>query len=146
MLPGMNDRTTATDYALLILRISGLFLAIMHGWGKIYALSTGAEGFIDGVARMGFPFPVVFAWAAALSEFLGGLLVAAGLFTRVGAFFAACTVATAAFVRLSSPGEEALRQAGDPERALLFLLIMTALVVVGGGRLSLDHRRSQRRP
>lgn len=157
MLTAMHERTTATDYALLILRISGLFLAIMHGWGKIYALSTGAEGFIDGVARMGFPFPVVFAWAAALSEFLGGLLVAAGLFTRGAAFFAACTMATAAFVRhravmhllawvgLASPGEEALRQAGDPERALLFLLIMVALIILGGGRLSLEHRLAHRR-
>lgn len=153
----MRERPTTTDYALLLLRMAGLLLAVGHGWGKIYGLATGAEGFIGGVERLGLPMPVLFAWAAGLSEFVGGLLVAAGLMTRTAAFFAACTMATAAFVRhqsllvfgawlgIASPTPEALQAAGDPERALLFLIIMLAIVLTGAGKLSLDSRLAERR-
>ncbi len=153
----MRERTTTTDYALLLLRMVGLLLALGHGWGKIYGLTTGAEGFIGGVERLGLPMPVLFAWAAALSEFVGGLLVAAGLMTRAAAFFAACTMATAGFVRhqsllvfgawlgIISPAPETLQAAGDPERALLFLIVMLAVLFMGAGRFSLDQKLAERR-
>jgi putative oxidoreductase len=153
----MNDRSTATDYALLILRIAGLLLAFGHGWGKVSGLAAGSDGFIGGVARLGFPIPFVFAWAAALSEFAGGLLVGLGLMTRTAAFFAACVVGTAAFFRhkallvlgawlgVISPDPEVLRAAGNPEGALMFFLVMVAIMLIGPGRLSIDHRWGKRR-
>jgi len=153
----MRERPKPTDYALLVLRMAGLLLALGHGWGKIYGLTTGAEGFIGGVERLGLPLPQLFAWAAALSEFVGGLLVAAGLLTRAAAFFAACTMATAVFARhqallvfgawigVISPDPEALRAAGSPERALLFLVIMLAVMLMGAGSVSLDRMLADRR-
>jgi len=153
----MRERATATDYALLLLRMAGLLLAIGHGWAKVHGFATGAEGFIGGVVRLGLPMPVLFAWAAGLSEFVGGLLVAVGLMTRTAAFFAACTMAMAAFVRhrslllfgtwigITSADPEVLQAAGDPERALLFLVIMLALMLMGAGRLSLDRKLADRR-
>lgn len=81
---------------------------------------------------MGFPAPVVFAWAAALSEFLGGFSLLLGLFTRPAAIFVACTMFSAAFIR----------HAGDPfsnkEKALLYLLVAMAFFVLGSSRSSLD--------
>ncbi len=153
----MRERTTTIDYALLVLRMAGLLLALGHGWGKVYGLSTGAEGFIGGVERLGLPAPVLFAWAAGLSEFVGGLFVAVGFMTRTAAFFAACTMATAAFLRhksllvfaawvgLASPSAETLQAAGDPERALLFLAIMVAVMLMGAGGISIDRRLAERR-
>ena len=65
------------------------------------ALSTegAGAGIVAGVARLGFPQPLLFAWAATISELAGGLLVAVGLFARVAAVFAAITMAVAAFMR-----------------------------------------------
>jgi putative oxidoreductase len=153
----MGRRATAIDYALFLLRLAGLFLAIRHGWGKIYGLATGSEGLVNFVSDLGFPLPLLFAWAAALSEFVGGLAVALGLFTRTSAFFAAFTMATAAFVRhqalvqfgawigLVAVDAETLQSYGSPEMSMLFLLIMAALIILGGGRFSVDHRLATRR-
>lgn len=140
------------DVALLLLRISGILLAVNHGWGKIASLTSG-EGtrFMSGLGEMGFPMPGVFAWAAALSEMLGGALVAVGLFTRIAAPFAAFTMFVAAFLRhkahlqvVSALGiapltEEAVKKLGNPELASLYFFVFFALAALGPGRISLDH-------
>jgi putative oxidoreductase len=119
------------------------------------ALSSG-EGArqIQGAANLGFPAPELFAWAAALSEFAGGIAVALGLGTRVAASFAAFTMGVAAFGRhkahlhfLNFIGtkevpEETLKAWGNPEPALLFLLIMLAIVLAGPGGISIDRALS----
>ena len=146
------------DVALLILRFAGLALAFAHGWGKVDELVWGdPTGRIAGIARLGFPMPGFFAWCLALTEFAGGLMVATGLFTRVVAAFGAFAMFVAAFLRhrfhmhvLSAIGLVDVPAAtidswGDPERALLFLFILTALVLMGGGAISLDHVLAKRR-
>jgi putative oxidoreductase len=146
------SKTLTSDVALLLLRLSGLGLAWAHGYGKVVALGTGGgERFIESVASLGFPLPALFAWAAALAELLGGLLVALGVGTRVAASFAAATMFVAAFVRhhalerllvavgAMQASEETVRSWGNPELALLYLLVFTTLVLTGGGRLSLDR-------
>ena len=124
---GGGDRTA--DVGLLLFRVFvGLALALGHGLGKL----PPSERFLAGVAEMGFPAPTLFGWAAGLSEFVGGLLIAVGLMTRPAAFFAAITMCVAAFIR----------QAGDPfteiEKALLFLAAMVLLLLMGAGRYSVD--------
>lgn len=146
------------DVALLILRFAGLALAIGHGWGKIDELVWGdPTGRIAGIARLGFPIPVFFAWCLALTEFVGGLMVAAGMFTRVVAAFGAFAMFVAAFARhrfhmhvlvamgLVEVPAETVDSWGNPERALLFLFVFAALVLMGGGGISLDHVLAKRR-
>lgn len=103
-------------------------MAFGHGLGKI----PPSDGFIGGVEKLGLPLPVFFAWMAGLSEFLGGLLIAFGLFTRPAAFFWICTMGTAAFIR----------HADDPfaskEKALLFLTIGICLLFTGAGKYSIS--------
>lgn len=124
---GGADRTA--DVGLLLFRVFvGLALAWGHGIGKL----PPSERFIAGVAEMGFPAHVVFAWAAGLAEFLGGHLIALGLLTRPAALFIAITMSVAAFIR----------QAGDPftdiEKALLVLAAAVLLMLTGAGRYSVD--------
>jgi len=146
------------DCALLSLRLAGLGLAVAHGWAKVDQLAFGdAARQIEGVARLGFPMPGFFAWCAALAECAGGLLVALGLFTRVAASLAGFTMFVAAFLRhkfhlhllvalgLLSVPEATVDSWGNPEKALLYLLVMAVLVLAGGGRLSLDHLLRKRR-
>lgn len=118
------------DLGLLVFRVFvGLTMAFAHGLGKM----PPSEQMLGGVAAMGFPVPIVFAWSAALSEFLGGLLIAGGLFTRPAAAFLGFTMMIAAFVA----------HAADPfqkkELALLYLAACVLLAFMGPGRFSLDR-------
>lgn len=119
---------TYTDAGLLVLRVvTGLFMAFGHGLGKM----PPSEGFIGGTEKLGFPMPVFFAWMAGLSEFLGGLLLALGLFTRPAAFFIVCTMATAGFIRHADD------PFGTKEKALLYFILGIFFLLSGGGKYGL---------
>jgi putative oxidoreductase len=146
------------DIALLLLRLTGIGLAVAHGWGKVSALATGGgDRFIGGVEALGFPLPALFAWAAALAEFGGGLFVALGIGARVSAAFAASTMFVAAFARhkfhlhllvslgLMRASPDVVKGWGNPEMALIYLVCFLAIVLMGGGRFSLDHLVLKRR-
>jgi len=124
--------------ALLILRLmAGLGLA-SHGYQKIIVGGfDGMEAFGGWLESIGFPAPLVFAWAAKLTELVGGTLVALGLWTRPAAFFAACTMVVAILVaHLGEPFPEW-------ELAALYLSSMVAILLAGPGPWSIDHRRTQ---
>jgi putative oxidoreductase len=91
------------------------------------------DQFTEGVAKMGFPMPSFFAWASALSEFLGGILIALGLGTRIAAFFVFINMSVAAFIR----------HAADPfdvkEMALTYWVMAMTLMLTGPSFFSLDH-------
>ena len=61
-------REVSTGMGLLLLRSAGAILALEHGLAKVAGLLAGETRFIEGVARLGFPAPQYFAWAAALTE------------------------------------------------------------------------------
>ncbi len=128
----MSDAKPAwTDLGLLWLRVlMGVGIAY-HGYGKVFG--GHVSGLAQGVAAMGFPMPELFAWAAALSEFLGGICVALGLGTRVAAFFVFSTMSVAAFIH----------HRADPlsvkELALAYWTMSGALILLGGGRFSLGR-------
>ncbi len=127
--PRSNNNTV--DLGLLFLRVVvGALIAFGHGLGKIPV----SENFIKGVGELGFPFPVLFAWSAALSEFLGGLFIAFGFLTRPSAFFLTFTMLVAGF----------LRHANDPfsvkEKAILFAVVAIFLMITGPGRYAVDAR------
>jgi len=102
-----------------------------HGYGKVFGGHIGK--FAGGIASMGFPAPEFFAWAAALSEFAGGILIVFGLFTRPAAFFIFMTMGVAAFVR----------HGADPfkvkELALAYWAIAGMFILTGSGKISLDY-------
>lgn len=121
--------------AALIRVAFGATLALAHGMGKL----PPAEGFVAGVAKLGFPLPGVFAWAAGLAEFAGGLLLAVGLLTRPAAAFMAFTMGVAFFGF----------HAGDPfrarEMAMLYGVVALGFLVGGSGRFGLDALLVRRR-
>jgi putative oxidoreductase len=120
----------AHDLAFLVLRLTfGAALALSHGLGKL----TAPAQFILALSKRGFPLPELFGWAALLSEFAGGLLLALGLLTRPAAAFVLITLTVAAFDIHS----------GDPfvkrELALAYAVVALTLLIAGPGRFSLDR-------
>ncbi len=126
---GSIENSNSADLVLALFRVfAGLSLMLVHGAAKIPV----SEGFVDFIGSLGFPAPVFFAWAAALSEYIGALLLALGLFTRPASILIAITMFTAAFIN----------HGGDPfevaEKAYLYLAISLVFVVLGSGRFGVD--------
>jgi putative oxidoreductase len=122
--------STGSDLAWALVRVTfGLSLAFGHGFDKVFG--GNMERFAAGVAALGFPAPAFFAWAAALSEFVGGLLVAVGMFTRPAAALAGFTMLVALYRHRAGPFS-------GMEMALLFFTVMVLAIAVGGGRYSVD--------
>jgi putative oxidoreductase len=123
------------DLGLALLRLlAGLSLSLAHGLGKVSDFSK----FTASIAGRGFPLPGLLGPAAALSEFLGGLLLALGLFTRPAAAMVLVTMSVAAFgVHADDPFKK-------KELALLYGGVAVLFVVGGPGRYSLDQKISSR--
>ena len=128
------------DVGLLLQRLGfGLAMAVGHGLGKVY--SNGSIGpsdqFVGGVEKMGLPAPTAMAWMAALAEFVGGLLIAAGLLTRPAALALVGNMSVAAF--LAHKDAPLFGPPPNKEYALLFLVAFLTFVFTGAGRYSLDR-------
>jgi putative oxidoreductase len=113
---------------LLRLVLGAIFIA--HGFQKV---SGDMHEFTRTVGHLGFPMPLLFAWAAAFSEFLGGICVLAGLFAR----WAALAIAIVMVVAVTQVHlHEGLIHGYEYPLALLAIAI--AIVLTGAGPVSLD--------
>lgn len=118
------------DAGLLLLRLwFGLVLALGHGLVKVMDF----EAFQSSVARHGFVLPTLSALFAALSELVGGLLLALGLVTRPAA---ACVVVTMLSAGLHVHAADPFRK---KEFALAYAVAALVLLLTGPGRFSVDR-------
>jgi len=125
----------AMNIGWLLFRLHvGLSIAIHAGWPKMNTI-TAPGWFADQVAGLGFTFPSPAFWAAttAWGEFVGGILIAIGLFTRFAAAQLAFQFFVIAFLWFDKP---------EPLTGMYFqhLYFWAYLVVAfgGGGKYSLD--------
>src|SRR5215831_16120714 len=73
----------AIPFSWLVIRVAVGWNLIVHGWLKLMrGVSTVAPAF----SQMGFEPAIAWAWASTILEFVGGIAILLGLFTR---FFAA---------------------------------------------------------
>jgi putative oxidoreductase len=117
----------------LLVRLFVGYFFLETGWGKIHNLDGMAERFTD----WGIPAPAFNAALSGWTEFLGGLLIMLGLFTRLVSIpmFINMVVATLA-VRLKKVGGlDDFVELDEPLYALSFLWLFFS----GPGRISLDH-------
>ena len=131
---------TYPTWFTLPIRLALGAVMIAHGAQKVLGSfnGPGLETFIAGDTPFGFMRPAWF-WlgAAALSELVGGLLVALGLLTRVAAFFIACTMLTAVVGFHLSGGFFAANSGYEYPLSLLAMAL--GLLISGGGQASVDR-------
>lgn len=126
---GSGATTKLGDIGLLILRLfAGIAFTVAHGLVKVQ--NPGIA--INSARSLNFPVHELFGWAAILSEFLGGILLALGLLTRPAALFIAGTMCVAAFMVHGNDGFK------TQELALVYLSVMILFLCTGGGRFSVD--------
>ena len=117
------------DLVLMMPRLFvGYWLATRFGWSKF----PTPEWFVSDVAKLGFPFPAFFAWAAVLSEVVGGGLLCLGLFTRVAGLSVASTMLVAVFL------QKANAELWEKLPAFGCLWVALYAIVLGSGRFGLD--------
>jgi putative oxidoreductase len=120
--------------ALLIMRLALGAIMVVHGYHKVFG---GLHHHADLVASLGLP-----RWSAYLSsfaEFIGGLLVLLGLFTRVAAL-AICIDLSVAIAKVHF--HNGLTGNGGYEFPLALATLAFALIFFGGGPIAVDHIRA----
>ncbi len=137
-MDNLNTRLEAfAPTVLSLVRIVFGFLFTAFGTSKLF----------DWPIAMGSPTGSWPAWYAGLIEFVGGLLIMTGLFTRIAAFVASGAMAVAYFWQHQPL---ALWPIVDPQYggngglpAILFCFVFFLLVFTGGGPYALDALRNR---
>jgi len=120
--------------ALLVMRLVMGAIMIDHGYHKVFG---GMHAFVGMITSMGLP-----AWTAYLSaftEFLGGLMVLVGLFTRIAAA-GICIDLCVAVLKVHL--HKGLIGSGAMELPLAVAAIAFALIFFGSGPMAFDHIRA----
>ncbi|HEV2720294.1 MAG TPA: DoxX family protein [Thermoanaerobaculia bacterium] len=131
------------DATALLLRLAAGLIFLPHGYGKVFG-AGGPATFAHDMPSYGLP--VFLGYVAAYSELVCAVLLIAGLLTRLDALLLACTMFVATFVvqlpdALRDPqggGNKLFAALRGIELPLALLAICLALLLLGGGRLSLD--------
>ena len=119
------------DLGLLVLRLwFGLEMALAHGLPKLMKIIDGDMGFADPLG-LGMGTSLVL---ATFGEFVCGLLIAAGFFTRLSCIPYIITMLVAAFMMHADDGW------GEMSFPLLYAVAAIVLLITGPGKYSLDHR------
>jgi len=114
---------------LSILRIVAGFLFIEHGAQKLFGFPAPMPG--------GGPALASLVGVSGIIEFVGGLLLLLGLFTRPVAFILAGEMAVGYFMVHARRGFWPLLNGG--ELAVLYCFVFLYLAAVGGGPWSVDR-------
>ena len=123
-----------SDVAPLILRVALGAVFVWHGYDKIFSIGLpGVTGFLG---SLGLPFPSLMAYILAYGEFIGGLLLIAGLLTHWVAKFDILVAVVAFFTVHLSKGFSIA--GGGYEYIMLIFAAAVSLLITGAGRYSLD--------
>jgi putative oxidoreductase len=122
----------------LVARVTVGWVFLWSGWGKLTNLPIVIGNFVD----WGIPFPKILAPFVSGVEFIGGILLLLGLFTRIAAVPLVIVMIVAIISAKWDEVDSLETLLGFDESAYLALFLW--LAVAGPGLISLDHllRRS----
>jgi putative oxidoreductase len=119
--------------ALLVLRVVLGVIMIGHGYGKVFG---GLSHFVQFISSLGLP--AWLAYVSAVTEFLGGILVIAGLLTRFVSF---AILIDLVVVIWKVHWKHGLLGNGGYEFPMALAAIAFALIFFGGGAIAFDSVR-----
>jgi putative oxidoreductase len=124
---------------LLLLRIVVGGIMAAHGAQKVFGWwgGPGLAGTTGMCSSFGCRSPNLMAWALALAELGGGLLLAAGFLTPLGALLVTTVMLNAVYL-VHRPNGFFISNGGY-EFNLLIAATAVALAATGPGRFSVDH-------
>lgn len=125
---------TPVQRALALLRIVTAYLLLQHGTAKLFGFPHVAM--FDNLQLLSLP------GIAGILEFVGGVLLLLGLFTRPVAFVLSGLLAFAYFIGHASRGEVLSPMLNGGEAAVLYCFVFLFMAAAGGGSWSLDARRA----
>lgn len=118
------------DLGLLLIRIGLASVFIVHGWSKIQNLDQ-VLGFFESMG-----LGIFWVFLVAYSEFLGGILMLAGVFVRqVGIVFAIIMIFSIALVKAAKGFY------GGYEFELFLLLVSLSVTLIGSGKYAINCRK-----
>jgi putative oxidoreductase len=120
-----------SPHLLSVLRIMSGLLFLEHGTSKLLGIPPSGMHWTFQIASLS-------GWSGIL-EFVGGILLVIGLFTRFTAFILSGEMAVAYFMVHAKMGFYPMDNHG--EIAVLYCFVFLYLAVAGGGPWSLDHLR-----
>ena len=126
-------RSSMGQWGVTILRIVVGLVFLVHGGQKLFLMGFG--GVAAFFAQVGIPLPYANAVLVTFVEFLGGLALVLGLFTRWAAIPLACDMAVAILTVHLKNGFFLPKGA---EYAMTLLGANLALVLLGSGEAALD--------
>ncbi|HEY8932186.1 MAG TPA: DoxX family protein [Rariglobus sp.] len=141
-LKTLVSRTNASLWSPLVLRIVVGLVMAGHGSQKLFGW-FGGGGFAasaNAFASMGLKPGVVMAGLAGGGEFIGGVLLILGLFTRLAALNTAVIMAVAIWTVHRGAF---FADRGGMEYPLVLLAAAIVLLETGGGALSIDSKLGQ---
>ncbi|MBE4949126.1 DoxX family protein [Chryseobacterium culicis] len=131
-----NSSSIPKDIILLVVRVFVGFAMLSHGFPKLQMLLAGGK--IEFFDFMGLG-PQISLILTVFAEFVCSILLILGLFTRVSLGFLIFTMIIAGFVvHVADPFEKR-------EMALVYLSVYLLLMVIGAGKISVDHMIERRK-
>lgn len=130
---------TGNDVALLLSRILLTALFVIFGWAKI----TGFAGTVGYMAHVGAPAPMLSAIIAVIMEFVVGILIFVGFYTRpLAVLLALYTIATAIVGHhfWNMTGADQMENMINFYKNVSIAGGLLALAVAGPGRFSIDRK------
>ena len=131
-------RAQLSDHVTSLYRIVLGLLFAFHGAASLFGIFGGSRGSGEALPMLTWP-----GWWAALIQFVGGVLVLAGLGTRVAAIICSGSMAYAYFVVHQPEGLLPMRNGG--ELSALFCWSFLLIAVLGPGSWALDTLLGGRR-
>jgi len=134
-----NGLTQLQGWGITVLRVTVGIVFLVHGGQKLFVF--GFAGVAALLGQVGFPVPMLAAVVLTAVEFLGGVALVLGLFTRWAAIPLAITMLVAIVTVHLKAG---FFLPDGYEFALTLLAANVALAMLGSGEASLGRRLERR--
>lgn len=135
----VDSEPWTVDLALLLGRVALGVCFVIHALGKLGVFGSGGiPAFARWLESLHVPWPTKQAWAATLSELLGGIAMALGLFMRPACGVLAMTMIAAGVLGHRGAGYLITNDPPGAEYTINLAVICVMFALLGPGQYSID--------